>query len=149
MAGLSVFQKIWNDHIVAKEGDRFLIYIDRHLVHEVTSPIAFRSLREKGLTVRRSDLTLATVDHNVPTTDRAKPIDDKLSAQQIEALRVNAKSYNLPLLDYQSPLQGIVHVVGPELGFVLPGVTVACGDSHTSTNGALGALGFGVGTKRD
>jgi len=146
MAGLSVFQKIWNDHIVAKEGDRFLIYIDRHLVHEVTSPIAFSNLKKRGLTVRRSDLTLATVDHNVPTTDRAKPIDDKLSAQQIEALRVNAKSYNLPLLDYQSPLQGIVHVVGPELGFVLPGVTVACGDSHTSTNGALGALGFGVGT---
>lgn len=146
MAGLSVFEKIWNDHLVVSEGERHLIYIDRHLVHEVTSPIAFRRLEERGLRVRRRDLTLATMDHNVPTGDRAKPVDDPLSAEQMEALRLNSKRNELMLLDYYSPLQGIVHVVGPELGFVLPGLTVACGDSHTPTNGALGALAFGVGT---
>lgn len=146
MVGLSVFEKIWNDHLVASEGDRHLIYIDRHLVHEVTSPIAFRRLQERGLGVRRRDLTLATMDHNVPTGDRAKPVDDPLSAEQMEALRLNSKNNSLLLLDYYSPLQGIVHVVGPELGFVVPGITVACGDSHTPTNGALGALAFGVGT---
>lgn len=146
MAGLTVFEKIWNDHVIASEGDRHLIYIDRHLVHEVTSPIAFKRLRERGLSVRRRDLTLATMDHNVPTEDRSKPVSDPLSAEQMEALRSNAKNNNLLLLDYYSPLQGIVHVIGPELGFVLPGVTVACGDSHTPTNGALGALAFGVGT---
>jgi 3-isopropylmalate/(R)-2-methylmalate dehydratase large subunit len=143
----TMFEKIWQSHVVHEEsGKPSLIYIDRHLVHEVTSPQAFESLRLSGRKVRRPELTFATMDHNVPTTLRSLPIADPISAQQIETLRTNCREFGVTLFDLDSPEQGIVHVIGPELGVTLPGVTLVCGDSHTSTHGAFGALAFGIGT---
>jgi 3-isopropylmalate/(R)-2-methylmalate dehydratase large subunit len=143
----TMFEKIWESHVVHEEPAKpSLIYIDRHLVHEVTSPQAFESLRLSGRKVRRPELTFATMDHNVPTTLRSLPIADPISAQQIETLRTNCREFGVTLFDLDSPEQGIVHVIGPELGVTLPGVTLVCGDSHTSTHGAFGALAFGIGT---
>src|SRR5687767_9670501 len=143
----TLFEKLWDDHVVCEpEGQPALLYIDLHLVHEVTSPQAFDGLREAGRRVRRPDLTIATVDHNVPTTDRRLPIKDPISARQIGALRENCREFDVTLYDINSPEQGIVHVIGPELGLTQPGMTIVCGDSHTSTHGAFGALAFGIGT---
>ncbi len=148
----TIFEKIWDKHIVhTKNGDDdnggpSLIYIDRHLLHEVTSPQAFDGLRLKGRRVRRADLTFATMDHNVPTTDRSLPIVDQISSVQIQTLIQNCREFGITLFDINSPNQGIVHVIGPELGITLPGTTIVCGDSHTSTHGAFGALAFGIGT---
>ncbi len=145
--GYTVFEKIWNAHALAEREDgQTLLYIDRHLTHEVTSPLAFEGLRAARRTVRRPDLTFAVMDHNVPTSDRAEPVRDAMSAMQMAALRRNAQEFNILLFDYYSPFQGIVHVIGPELGLTLPGITLVCGDSHTSTHGAFGALAFGIGT---
>jgi len=123
-----------------------LIWIDRHLIHEVTSPQAFEGLRKNARHVRRSDLTFATVDHNVPTTDRSFPIQDPVSRKQVEALQQNCSAYGITQFDLHSPDQGIIHVISPELGITLPGLTIVCGDSHTSTHGAFGALALGIGT---
>lgn len=143
----TLFEKIWEDHIVHDEpGKPALIYIDCHLVHEVTSPQAFDALRLAGRRVRRPDLTLATVDHNVPTWSRSLPITDEISLKQITRLETNCREFGIPLFGLDSPQQGIVHVIGPELGFTQPGMTIVCGDSHTSTHGAFGALAFGIGT---
>jgi 3-isopropylmalate/(R)-2-methylmalate dehydratase large subunit len=143
----TLFDKLWDAHVVhAAPGEPDLLYIDLHLVHEVTSPQAFDGLRAAGRPVRRPDLTVATVDHNVPTTDRRLPITDEVAARQIEALRRNCREFNIRLYDIDSAEQGIVHVIGPELGLTRPGMTVVCGDSHTSTHGAFGALAFGIGT---
>ena len=143
----TMFEKIWDAHVVHDEpGKPALLYIDLHLVHEVTSPQAFDGLRMSGRTVRRPDLTVATVDHNVPTTARSLPIADEISARQIEALNTNAREFGVTLYDIHSPGQGIVHVIGPEQGHTQPGQTIVCGDSHTSTHGAFGALAFGIGT---
>ncbi|MGC8568397.1 MAG: 3-isopropylmalate dehydratase large subunit [Nitrososphaeria archaeon] len=143
---LTITDKIWEAHEIAREEGVSLLYIDRHLTHEVTSPVAFSDMREKGYRIRRPDLTLAVMDHNVPTDSKERPTIDELSKQQMDALWRNARDFNVPLLDFYSPYQGIIHVVGPELGFSLPGLTIAAGDSHTSTHGALGALSFGIGT---
>jgi 3-isopropylmalate/(R)-2-methylmalate dehydratase large subunit len=139
---------VWDAHVVRElEDGRTLLYIDRHLVHEVTSPQAFEGLRLSGRKVRRPDLTFATVDHNVPTSaNRHLPIADPLARQQVETLRSNVVEFGVPLFDFNSGRQGIVHVIGPELGLTLPGATIVCGDSHTSTHGAFGALAFGIGT---
>ncbi|OLB89935.1 MAG: 3-isopropylmalate dehydratase large subunit [Thaumarchaeota archaeon 13_1_40CM_38_12] len=142
----TLFEKIWNSHVVDEQSGRWLLYIDRHLVHEVTSPQAFDGLRSNKRKVRRTDLTFATVDHNVPTSDRSLPIVDQTSAMQIMALEKNCKEFGIQLFDIHSPNQGIVHVIGPELGITLPGTTIVCGDSHTSTHGAFGSLAFGIGT---
>jgi 3-isopropylmalate/(R)-2-methylmalate dehydratase large subunit len=143
----TLFDKIWDAHVVREAaGEPALLYIDLHLVHEVTSPQAFDGLRASGRSVRRPDLTYATVDHNVPTTDRRAPVADPVAAEQMEALRRNCREFGIKLYDIDSPEQGIVHVVGPELGLTRPGMTVVCGDSHTSTHGAFGALAFGIGT---
>jgi 3-isopropylmalate/(R)-2-methylmalate dehydratase large subunit len=143
----TMFEKIWEAHVVHEEpGKPSLIYIDRHLVHEVTSPQAFEGLRLAGRKVRRPDLTFATMDHNVPTSRRSLPIADPISAQQMETLARNCKEFGVMLFDLNSPFQGIVHIIGPELGLTLPGMTLVCGDSHTSTHGAFGALAFGIGT---
>jgi len=142
----TLFEKIWNAHVVYEEPGRpTLLYIDRHFVHEVTSPQAFDGLREAGRKVRRPDLTFATMDHNVPTDNRWN-ITDPISAKQIEVLRRNCREFGITLFDLDSEDNGIVHVIGPELGITLPGLTIVCGDSHTSTHGALGALAFGIGT---
>ncbi|RKX32255.1 MAG: 3-isopropylmalate dehydratase large subunit [Verrucomicrobia bacterium] len=142
----TLYDKIWNEHVVRQYDDgSVLLYVDRHLVHEVTSPQAFEGLRLAGRRVRRPDLTLATVDHNVPTRQR-HCVSDPVAAEQIATLERNAKEYGIPFLGLSHPEQGIVHVVGPELGFTLPGTTIVCGDSHTSTHGAFGALAFGIGT---
>lgn len=142
----TLFEKIWNAHVVHEEPGRpTLLYIDRHLVHEVTSPQAFDGLREAGRWVRRPDLTFATMDHNVPTDNRLV-ISDPISRKQIETLRRNAQEFGITLFDLTSEDNGIVHVIGPELGITLPGLTIVCGDSHTSTHGAFGALAFGIGT---
>ncbi|HSC34067.1 MAG TPA: 3-isopropylmalate dehydratase large subunit [Thermodesulfobacteriota bacterium] len=149
MSEKTLFKKIWEAHVVNEEpGKPTLIYIDLHLVHEVTSPQAFEGLRLSGRRVRRPDLTYATMDHNVPTTNRALPIEDPISAQQIEVLRKNCEEFGVTLfgLNINSEMQGIVHVIGPELGLTKPGLTIVCGDSHTSTHGAFGALAFGIGT---
>src|SRR5918996_1299852 len=140
----SLFDKIWDAH----EVDRDLIYIDLHLVHEVTSPQAFEGLRLEGRTVRRPDKTVATADHNVPTdgTPAARMIADELSRVQVETLERNCHEFGVPLYSLGSERQGIVHVIGPELGLTQPGLTVVCGDSHTATHGAFGALAFGIGT---
>ncbi|MBC9033665.1 3-isopropylmalate dehydratase large subunit [Sphingomonas sp. JC676] len=150
---LTLYEKIWADHVVERRDDgTCLIYIDRHLVHEVTSPQAFAGLRAAGRPVRRPDLTLAVPDHNLPTTARvdaqghALPIADPASAGQLSALRANVAEFHVPYIDALDARQGIVHVVGPEQGFTLPGTTLVCGDSHTSAHGALGALAFGIGT---
>src|SRR5215212_1909759 len=143
----TLFQKIWDAHVVRESsGEPALLYIDLHLVHEVTSPQAFDGLRAAGRVLRRPDLTVATIDHNVPTTDRSLPIADPIAAQQIETLRRNCAEFGVNLFDIHSPDQGIVHVIGPELGLTRPGMTIVCGDSHTSTHGAFGALAFGIGT---
>lgn len=142
----TLFEKIWNAHVVHEEPGRpTLLYIDRHFVHEVTSPQAFDGLREAGRRVRRPDLTFATMDHNVPTDNRWN-ITDPISARQIEVLRRNCREFGITLFDLDSEDNGIVHVIGPELGITLPGLTIVCGDSHTSTHGAFGALAFGIGT---
>ncbi|WP_406701382.1 3-isopropylmalate dehydratase large subunit [Sphingomonas caeni] len=150
---LTLYEKIWADHVVERRDDgTCLIYIDRHLVHEVTSPQAFEGLRVAGRKVRRPDLTLAVPDHNLPTTARVDalgamlPIADPESANQLSTLRANVVEFGVPYIDALDARQGIVHVVGPEQGFTLPGTTLVCGDSHTSAHGALGALAFGIGT---
>ena len=144
----TLFDRVWDAHVVLeREGEPTLLYIDLHLVHEVTSPQAFEGLRLAHRKVRRPDLTFATVDHNIPTTsDERFHIKDQIAAQQITALRRNCESAGIPLFDVGSGRQGIVHVIGPELGLTQPGTTVVCGDSHTSTHGAFGALAFGIGT---
>ena len=145
--GKTLAEKVWDAHVVRRaEGEPDLLYIDLHLVHEVTSPQAFDALRDTGRQVRRPDLTLATEDHNVPTIDIDKPIADPVSRAQVEALRKNCAEFDVPLFPLGSEDQGIVHVVGPQLGLTQPGMTVVCGDSHTSTHGAFGALAFGIGT---
>ncbi|GKU81480.1 3-isopropylmalate dehydratase large subunit [Niallia sp. NCCP-28] len=144
--GKSIIEKIWQKHIVHREeGKPDLLYIDLHLVHEVTSPQAFSGLRMKNRKVRRPDRTFATMDHNVPTINRFK-IDDEVALNQMTTLEKNCLEFNVPLANLESPEQGIVHVIGPELGLTQPGKTIVCGDSHTSTHGAFGALAFGIGT---
>ncbi|HLI86417.1 MAG TPA: 3-isopropylmalate dehydratase large subunit [Bryobacteraceae bacterium] len=143
----TIIEKIWDSHVVyEREGAPALLYIDLHLVHEVTSPQAFQGLRERGLKVRRPDLTVATMDHSIPTTDRSLPIVDEIAARQVAQLETNCREFGIPLHGIQSEHQGIVHVIGPELGLTQPGMTVVCGDSHTATHGAFGALAFGIGT---
>ena len=143
----TLFDKIWDGHVVDRREDgTCLLYIDRHLVHEVTSPQAFEGLRAAGRKVRRADATLAVADHNVPTTDRSKGIDDPESALQIQVLSDNCAEFGVELFDMNDARQGIVHIIGPEQGFTLPGMTIVCGDSHTSTHGAFGALAHGIGT---
>ena len=147
MMARTLFDKIWDRHVVyaGTEGSS-LLYIDLHLVHEVTSPQAFEGLREAKRKLRRPDLTFATLDHNIPTTGDRMSLEDALARTQVEALRKNCKEFGVPLFDLDAPEQGIVHVIGPELGLTQPGMTVVCGDSHTSTHGAFGALAFGIGT---
>jgi 3-isopropylmalate/(R)-2-methylmalate dehydratase large subunit len=147
MSPRTVYDKIWDEHLVATRADgASLLYIDRHLVHEVTSPQAFEGLREAGRPLRRPNAILSVADHNVPTIDREKGIADEICRAQVEALETNVKAYGVPYLPLLDDRQGIVHVVGPEQGFTLPGTTIVCGDSHTSTHGAFGALAFGIGT---
>ncbi|MGA7218024.1 MAG: 3-isopropylmalate dehydratase large subunit, partial [Candidatus Sulfotelmatobacter sp.] len=147
MAKRTLFEKIWYAHLVAQPAGRSpIIYIDLHLVHEVTSPQAFDGLRAAGRKVRQPARTVATVDHNIPTEPRGTPITDLIAAKQIAALQANCKEFGVRLFDMDSPEQGIVHVIGPELGITQPGMTIVCGDSHTSTHGAFGALAFGIGT---
>jgi 3-isopropylmalate/(R)-2-methylmalate dehydratase large subunit len=141
----TLFEKVWNRHVVTATEEATLLYIDRHLIHEVTSPQAFEGLRLAKRRVRRPELTFATIDHNVPT-DNQLEINDPLSRRQIETLRANCRDFGISLYDINSGHQGIVHVIGPELGLTLPGTTIVCGDSHTSTHGAFGALAFGIGT---
>jgi 3-isopropylmalate/(R)-2-methylmalate dehydratase large subunit len=143
----TLFEKIWDAHLVSQpDGRSPIIYIDLHLVHEVTSPQAFDGLRAAGRKVRQTSRTVATVDHNVPTEPRGTPITDLIAAAQIAALQKNCKEFGVRLFDMDSPEQGIVHVIGPELGLTQPGMTIVCGDSHTSTHGAFGGLAFGIGT---
>jgi 3-isopropylmalate/(R)-2-methylmalate dehydratase large subunit len=149
----TTFDTIWDNHIVYPQGNHrnqesspSLIYIDRHLIHEVTSPQAFEGLRVSDRKVRRPDLTFATMDHNVPTTNRSLPIIDQVSSLQIQTLAQNCREFGITLFDLASPDQGIVHIIGPQLGITLPGTTIVCGDSHTSTHGAFGAFAFGIGT---
>jgi 3-isopropylmalate/(R)-2-methylmalate dehydratase large subunit len=142
-----MFEKIWDAHVVhAEPGKQTLLYIDLHLVHEVTSPQAFEGLRLAGRKVRRPELTVSTLDHNVPTTDRQLPIADPISKQQVDTLLNNCHEFGIRIYDLNDPRQGIVHVIGPELGMTQPGMTIVCGDSHTATHGAFGALAFGIGT---
>jgi 3-isopropylmalate/(R)-2-methylmalate dehydratase large subunit len=143
----TLFEKVWEEHLVSEPTGRSpIIYIDLHLIHEVTSPQAFDGLRAAGRPVRQPLRTVATVDHNVPTEPRGTPITDPIAARQIEALQQNCKEFGVRLFDMSSPEQGIVHVIGPELGLTQPGMTIVCGDSHTSTHGAFGSLAFGIGT---
>src|SRR6476469_8993492 len=143
----TLYDKIWHDHLVHEAPDgTSLLYVDRHLVHEVTSPQAFEGLRLAGRKVRHPEKTLAVVDHNVPTTDRSKGIAEPESRIQVETLAANAKEFGVPYFNELDKRQGIVHVIGPEQGFTLPGTTIVCGDSHTSTHGAFGALAHGIGT---
>src|ERR1700731_299705 len=143
----TLYQKIWDSHAVREEdGQPSIIYIDRHLVHEATSPQAFAGLRAAGRRVRRPDLTVAVMDHSVPTKNRNLPIVDDVAAGQLEALARNCRDFGITLFDMQSHNQGIVHIIGPELGITQPGQTIVCGDSHTSTHGAFGTLAFGIGT---
>ncbi len=147
MPARTLYEKIWEAHLVAEEpGQPALIYIDRHLVHEATSPQAFSGLKVAGRKVRRPDLTFSVMDHSVPTKNRHLPIADDIAAAQMDALARNCRENGILLFDMQSPNQGIVHVIGPELGITQPGLTIVCGDSHTSTHGGLGALAFGIGT---
>lgn len=142
-----MFQKIWDNHVVVSEPSKpTILYIDLHLVHEVTSPQAFEGLRLANRSVRQPKLTVATPDHNVPTTDRSLPIADPISRQQVETLRQNCTEFGIQLYDIQDANQGIVHIIGPEMGYTQPGMTIVCGDSHTATHGAFGALAFGIGT---
>src|SRR5271169_2833227 len=143
----TIIEKIWDSHVVAqKDSAPALLYIDLHLVHEVTSPQAFDGLRRRGLKVRRPDLTVATTDHSTPTTPRGLPIVDQIAATQVAKLEQNCKDFGIHCYPLGSDKQGIVHVIGPELGLTQPGMTVVCGDSHTATHGAMGALAFGIGT---
>ena len=143
----TLYEKVWDSHVVAQEKDApAVLYIDLHLVHEVTSPQAFQGLRDRGIGVRRPDRTLATMDHSIPTRDQTLPIVDPIAAKQVQQLRTNCEEFGVPLKDVGDESQGIVHVIGPELGLTRPGITVVCGDSHTSTHGAFGALAFGIGT---
>lgn len=143
----TLVDKIWDDHVVADEpGAPSILAIDLHLVHEVTSPQAFTGLRERGLTVRHPGRTVATADHSIPTTDRSLPILDLMASAQVDRLTDNCREFGIPLHGIGSPHQGIVHVIGPELGLTQPGMTIVCGDSHTATHGAFGALAFGIGT---
>lgn len=143
----NIYEKIWDAHIVYEPQDQDpILYIDRHYVHEVTSPQAFEGLRMMGRQVRRPEFTFATMDHNIPTTDRSQPIRDALSKQQVETLKANCQEFGIQCFDMMHPNNGIVHVIGPELGLTLPGMTIVCGDSHTSTHGAFGALAHGIGT---
>ncbi|MBI4553382.1 MAG: 3-isopropylmalate dehydratase large subunit, partial [Candidatus Latescibacteria bacterium] len=147
MIAKTMYEKIWDAHVVREQPDGLtILYIDAHLVHEVTSPQAFEGLRAAGRPVRRPNLTYATMDHNVPTTDRSLPMTDAVAALQVEMLSRNCQEFGVPLYDLHSPNQGIVHVIGPELGITQPGKTIVCGDSHTATHGAFGALAFGIGT---
>ena len=147
MSPKTMFQKIWDSHLVYEEpGQPSILYIDLHLIHEVTTPQAFEGLRISNRSVRRPDLTVATIDHNVPTTNRSLPIIDPIAKQQIETLRTNCREFDIELYDINHPRQGIVHVIAPELGFTQPGMTIVCGDSHTSTHGAFGAFALGIGT---
>ena len=143
----TLYDKIWQDHMVHQQSDGTeLLYVDRHLIHEVTSPQAFESLRLSKRTVRRPDLTLAVADHNVPTTDRSKGIADEESRIQVDTLKNNCEEFSIELFDMNDKRQGIVHIIGPEQGFTQPGTVIVCGDSHTATHGAFGALAFGIGT---
>jgi len=143
----NIIEKLWDSHVVHQQaGAPALLFIDLHLVHEVTSPQAFQGLRERGLKVRRPDLTIATADHSIPTTDRSLPIVDEIAAKQLAQLEANCAEFGIRCLGIHSDRQGIVHVIGPELGLTQPGMTVVCGDSHTATHGAFGALAFGIGT---
>ncbi len=147
MAPRTLYEKIWDDHVIERSDDgTCLIYIDRHLVHEVTSPQAFEGLRMAGRKVHNLDATLAVMDHNVPTSDRSEPIEQEDSRIQVETLSNNCQEFGVQLFDLFDKRQGIVHVIGPEQGFTQPGMTIVCGDSHTSTHGAFGALAFGIGT---
>src|SRR5579859_224302 len=147
MPARTLFEKIWDAHVVHEEpGENPLLYIDLHLVHEVTSPQAFEGLRLTGRRVRRPDLTIATMDHNTPTWPLSQPVTDTIAKEQLDALERNCAEFGIRLEDRFSPLQGIVHVIGPELGLTQPGLTIVCGDSHTSTHGAFGALAWGIGT---
>jgi 3-isopropylmalate/(R)-2-methylmalate dehydratase large subunit len=142
-----MFQKIWDNHVVHAElGKQSILYIDLQLVHEVTSPQAFEGLRLAGRKVRRPDRTVATPDHNIPTSDRSLPIADEISRQQVDTLRNNCREFGVKMYDLHDVKQGIVHIIGPELGLTQPGMTIVCGDSHTATHGAFGALAFGIGT---
>jgi 3-isopropylmalate/(R)-2-methylmalate dehydratase large subunit len=143
----TMFEKIWDAHVVHEEpGQPSIIYVDLHLIHEVTTPQAFEGLRLAGRRVRRPDLTIATVDHNTPTWDLSLPVTDEISKKQLDALEANVKEFGITFYDRYSPNQGIVHIIGPDLGYTLPGKTVVCGDSHTSTHGALGCFSLGIGT---
>src|SRR5471030_1342522 len=145
----TIIEKLWNSHVVSEQPNApSLIFADLHLVHEVTSPQAFQGLRDRGLKVRRPDLTIATADHSIPTTDRSLPIVDEIAARQLAQLETNCAEFGIRCLGIHSDRQGIVHVIGPELGLTQPGMTVVCGDSHTSTHGAFGALAFGIGTSQ-
>src|ERR1035438_9740087 len=145
----TIVEKIWDSHVVAQQPDApALIFIDLHLCHEVTSPQAFSTLRERGLKVRRPDLTVATMDHSTPTTSRDLPIVDPIGAAQIAQMETNCAEFGVRLYNRMSDHQGIVHVIGPEQGLTQPGMTIVCGDSHTATHGAFGALAFGIGTSQ-
>ncbi|WP_026926969.1 3-isopropylmalate dehydratase large subunit [Granulicoccus phenolivorans] len=145
--GRTLVEKVWDDHVVrSAEGEPDLLYIDLHLVHEVTSPQAFDGLRQAGRPVRRTDLTLATEDHNTPTLDIDKPIADPVSRTQVDTLRKNAEEFGVPIYSLGNANQGVVHIIGPQLGLTQPGMTVVCGDSHTATHGAFGSIAFGIGT---
>src|ERR687894_688674 len=145
--GKTLSEKIWDDHVVrSAEGEPDLLFVDLHLVHEVTSPQAFDGLRQAGRPVRRPDLTLATEDHNTPTLNIDRPIADPVSRTQVETLRKNAAEFGIRIHSLGDLDQGIVHIIGPQLGLTQPGLTVVCGDSHTSTHGAFGAIAFGIGT---
>ena len=143
----TLYDKIWNEHVVHQQNDGItLLYVDRHLIHEVTSPQAFEGLRLAKRKVRKPNLTLAVADHNVPTTNRSKGIDDEESKIQVNTLEKNCKEFGIKLFDMKDKRQGIVHIIGPEQGFTQPGTVIVCGDSHTATHGAFGALAFGIGT---
>src|SRR5260370_1033067 len=143
----TIIEKLWDSHVVHQQpGPPALLYIDLHPVHEVHSPQAFEGLRQRGLKVRRPDLTFATADHSIPTTDRTLPIVDQIAARQVQQLETNCRQFGIPHEGIHGKRQGIVHVIGPELGLTQPGMTVVCGDSHTATHGAFGALAFGIGT---
>jgi 3-isopropylmalate/(R)-2-methylmalate dehydratase large subunit len=143
----TLFDKIWDQHVVVQEPEApAILYIDLHLVHEVTSPQAFSELRERSLKVRRPDRTFATMDHSTPTSTLSLPLIDEMAAKQLQQLQANCRDFQIPLYDLDDPKRGIVHVIGPEMGLTQPGLTIVCGDSHTATHGAFGALAFGIGT---
>ena len=143
----TIYDKIWNEHLVHQQEDgTSLLFVDRHLIHEVTSPQAFEGLRNSNRKVRQPKLALAVADHNVPTTDRTKGISDQESKIQVDTLDTNCKEFGIQLFGMDDKRQGIVHIIGPEQGFTQPGTVIVCGDSHTATHGAFGALAFGIGT---